>query len=113
MVYVFLIIILVLGTIFLSFSNSDLVNYYDRKLPKEKASICMYYYNGKFNGKEFWVTLLELIDNDIYKLENISGTKYLIWNKEDMFSLDYLNLKTYEEKLVLFINSLIYEDNKG
>lgn len=73
----------------------------------------MYYYNGKFNGKEFWVTLLELIDNDIYKLENISGTKYLIWNKKDMFSLDYLKLKTYEEKLVLFINILIYEDNKG
>ena len=30
-----------------------------------------------------------------------------------MFSLDYLKLKTKEEKLVLFINSLIYEDNKG
>lgn len=113
MVYVFLIIILILGTIFLSFSNSNLENYYDRKLPKEKAPICMYYYNGKFNGKEFWVTLLDLIDNDIYKLENISGTKYLIWNKKDMFSIDYLKLKTYEEKLVLFINSLIYEDNKG
>jgi len=111
MMYVILIIYLVV--VFVLFANGkELEHIYDRKLPKESSAVCMYYYNSKFNGKEFWVTLLELIDRDFYKLENINGTRYLIWSKGNMFELDNLGLKPFEKKVVSFVNSLIYGEKR-
>lgn len=112
MMYIFLILFLIV-VIILFAGGKELEHIYDRKLPKESSAICMYYYNSKFNGKEFWVTLLDLINRDFYKLENINGTRYLVWIKNDMFDLDGLNLKPFEKKVVSFVNAIIYEDRKN
>ena len=111
MMYIILIGYLVIVTVLLA-SGKEMEHIYDRKMPEESAAVCMYYHNSKFNGKEFWVTLLDLIDRDFYKLENIDGTRYLEWTKEKMFDLDNLGLKPFEKKAVSFVNSLIYEDDR-
>ena len=60
MMYIILIGYLVIVTVLLA-SGKEMEHIYDRKMPEESAAVCMYYYNSKFNGKEFWVTLLDLM----------------------------------------------------
>jgi len=100
-----------------------LINYYRNISPKKKKqhqiklediepALALYCYNNGNASKLFWVTLLDLIDRDYYKLYSEENISYIKWNKKDILKVDELNLKEFESKLVTYINTLIYKDNE-
>ncbi len=100
-----------------------LINYYRNIRPKKnkqhqiklesiEPALALYCYNNGNASKLFWVTLLDLIDRDYYKLYSEKDISYIKWNKKDILKVDDLNLKEFEIKVVTYINTLIYKDNE-
>jgi hypothetical protein len=115
--------IIPIGLILLYLLTTFLINYYRNISPRKKKAqqiklediepaLALYCYNNGNASKLFWVTLLDLIDRDYYKLYSEDNISYIKWNKKDILKVDELNLKEFEIKLVTYINTLIYKNNE-
>lgn len=110
-IYYFYTIIFILIIIYLIIKHYNKKNktFYFRDIPKIPSAVMSYYINGKIDDRTIWLTILDLINKNYYKIEKIKNKYYLRWQKNKLFEFDSYDLTESEKLLVKFINFIIYE----
>ncbi len=110
-IYHFYIITFILIIIYfiIKYYNKKNKTFYFRDIPKIPSSVMSYYVNGKIDDRTIWLTILDLISKNYYKIEKIKNKYYLKWQKGKLFEFDDYDLTESEKLLIKFINSIIYE----
>lgn len=75
--------------------------------------IAFYCYNNQTSKDLFYLTLLNLIDKNYYKLYKKGNCTYIEWTKENIGYYTNEELKNYEMRVIRFINQLIYKDSEN
>ena len=110
-IYHFYIITFILIIIYfiIKYYNKKNKTFYFRDIPKIPSAVMSYYVNGKIDDRTIWLTILDLISKNYYKIEKIKNKYYLKWQKGKLFEFDDYDLIESEKLLIKFINSIIYE----
>ena len=102
-------VILIIIYLIIKYYNKKNKTFYFREIPKIPSAMISYYAKGKIDNRTVWLTILNLISKNYYKIEKIKDKYFLKWQKGTLFELDNYDLSTSEKTLVKFINSIIYE----
>lgn len=80
-IYYFYTIIFILIIIYLiiKYYNKKNKTFYFRDIPKIPSAVMSYYINGKIDDRTIWLTILDLINKNYYKIEKIKNKYYLRW----------------------------------
>ena len=110
-IYNFYLVLLILIIIYLILKHYNKKNkiFYFRDIPKIPSAMISYYAKGKIDNRTVWLTILDLIGKNFYKIEKVDNKYFLKWQKGKLFELNSYNLSNSEKTLIKFINSIIYE----
>ncbi len=102
-------IILIIVYLIIKYYNKKNKTFYFRDIPKIPSAVMSYYTKGKIDNRTIWLTILDLISKNFYKIEKKENKYFLKWQKGKLFELDNYDLSDSEKLLIKFINSIIYE----
>lgn len=112
-ILIFIYLLLVFSINYYKISNKKRI--IDKKIKLEliNPTVMFYYYDNNSNNRLFWLTLLELIDKEYYRLNAINDITYIKWNKKENFKIDVSNFNNFEIILINYLNKIICASEKN
>lgn len=89
-------------------SEAQLKNKVDIK--NMKPALALYCYSNSNINRLFWITLIDLIERNYYKLYKEKETLYIKHTEKDF---NNKNLKSFEKRVVSYINEVIDKEEKN
>ena len=85
----------------------------NKELLKDNPVYLLYIYGNNKPNKLFFLTILSLINKNYYSLERKGETLCLRYLKKDLLKYEDENLTESEKKVIGYVNSLLYKEDKN
>ncbi|MEG1146000.1 MAG: hypothetical protein RSE21_01050 [Bacilli bacterium] len=92
---------------------NEIENNINIDINKQEPIINFYCYNNLKIKNLFWLTFLDLINKNYYKLTTKDDETYVEWTKQNILKFDEINLITSYKIVIKYINCLIYKETES